>query len=78
MTWLKTAVNEIWGLFVDDELLAVLAIIWLVLARLAVHHASGLGAMTWTARLFFAGLAAILVISVVRAAKRAGDRGHAQ
>ena len=74
MTWLKTAVGEIWGLFVDDGLLAVLAVVWLIFAGLAFHNIRGLGGTTWAAPLFFVGLAAILVISVVRTAQRAGDR----
>lgn len=87
MTWLRTVLREVYGLFVDDlaftlSLLAWVAFIWLALVWLA----STGPALTWQNRyeslrlhtlaawwlpavLLFAGLAAILLESVLRYAR---------
>ncbi len=68
MSWLRTIITEIFGLFVDDSGLALailiwLGAVWLALARLALPP-------TWGAIILFAGLAAILVGSALRRAGR--------
>lgn len=68
MTWVRTAFAEIWGLFVDDGLLAVLTTAWLVVIGLAARYANLDGSML--AMALFGGLASILVASIARAARR--------
>lgn len=68
MRWIRTVWDEVFGLFVDDgsyaaSILAWLAVCWLVLPWLGV---SGL----WSGLILFAGLAAILVESATRRARR--------
>lgn len=63
MGWLKTIVQELWSLFIDDVGLAVAAIAWVGLIWLA---AARLGEAAGPA--LFAGLAAILVVSALRRA----------
>jgi len=64
MSWLKSTLGEIYGLFVDDGSFAVaviawLAIAWLVLPRLAVGPLA-------KGPILFAGLALILIESAWR------------
>lgn len=66
MTWLKAIVREVFGLFVDDGYLAIATLAWLVAAWLAVRAGHG----DWQGWCLFAGLAAILVASVLRATRR--------
>jgi hypothetical protein len=68
MRWLKTISSEIFGLFVDDgsfalAILVWLALVWLVLPRLAMPVA-------WGGIVLFAGLALILLESALRRARR--------
>lgn len=68
MRWIGTVLREIFGLFVDDGSFAVailvwLAVVWLVLPRLAVPA-------VWVGPVLFAGLALILVESATRRARR--------
>jgi hypothetical protein len=68
MSWIRTVLREIFGLFVDDGSFAVaiilwLALVWLVVPRLALP--SGLGGLV-----LFAGLVAILFESVLRRARQ--------
>lgn len=72
MTWLRTALAELWALFVDDGLLAVLAILWLTIIGFAAR--SGAISRSILALILFAGLAAILVASITRAARGAASR----
>ncbi len=60
--------GEAFGLLVDDGLLAAAAVIWLALVWL-VFPRLGVGAV-WSGPLLFAGLAAILLESVVRRGAR--------
>ena len=68
MSWIRTILREIFGLFVDDAgfalaILAWLAVVGLVFPRLGVSSA-------WDGAILFAGLALILVESVTLRAKR--------
>ncbi len=68
MTWIRTVLREVFGLFVDDgsfavAILAWLLLVWLVLPRLGV-------AAGWTGVILFAGLASILAESATRSARR--------
>ena len=72
MRWLTTIATEGFGLLVDDGRLALLIVIWLLLAWLALPRL-GAGAAV-SGLILFAGLAAILLESVMRrAAKHSGD-----
>ncbi|MCB8876061.1 hypothetical protein [Acidisoma silvae] len=69
MSWIKTVLREVWGLFVDDGRFALAIIVWLLIAWLVPRH---LGiAPVWTGLLLFLGLAAILLESACRRATRA-------
>ncbi len=68
MQWIKRVLAELFGLFVDDgsfavAILAWVAVVWLVLPRLGMSAAAG-------GIILFAGLALILVESVLRRARR--------
>ena len=68
MQTLKTIWDEVLGLFVDDPWFAVAILVWLAVVWLLAGHA-GL-APAWSAIALFAGLAAILIESATRAARR--------
>jgi len=57
--------NELWSLFVDDGLLAGAVVVWLVVGWCVLPRLGLPGRLP--AILLFAGLAAILVFSAVRA-----------
>jgi hypothetical protein len=63
MAWLRAIVTEIWGLFVDDVVLAIASLIWIALVWLG---AAWLGPAAGPA--LFAGLAVILLTSALRRA----------
>ena len=68
MRWLRSIAREVIGLFVDDGSFAIAILAWLALAA-AVLPRAGL----WTrgaGPVLFAGLAAILVASVLRYSRR--------
>jgi len=68
MSWLRTALVELWGLFVEDGRYALAIVVWLLLAWLALPLLDlGSG---WNAVILAAGLLAILVESVLRRARR--------
>jgi hypothetical protein len=68
MRWIRTVADEVFGLFVDDGSFALAILAWLFLIWLAVSRL-GVGA-GWAAAGLFLGLAAILVESVARHARR--------
>ena len=68
MRWLKTALAEVYGLFVEDGRYAITIVVWLALAWL-VLPALALGD-PWNAAILFVGLLAILLESVLRGARR--------
>ena len=65
---LQAILREIYGLFVDDGSFAVATLAWLALLWLARAHLHLSGAVS--AALLFAGLAAILIESALRRARR--------
>jgi membrane protein implicated in regulation of membrane protease activity len=68
MHWLKAAIGEIYGLFVDDGHFALAILVWLLLLWLVVGLLPGLA--TWGGIVFFLGLVAILLVSARRSAHR--------
>ena len=68
MRWLKSIAREVIGLFVDDGSFAIAILAWLALAVVMLPRA---GLPTRVAGpVLFAGLAAILVASVLRYGRR--------
>ena len=68
MRWLKSIAREVIGLFVDDGSFAIAILAWLALAVVVLPR-------DWLATrvagpVLFAGLAAILVASVLRYSRR--------
>ena len=68
MHWLKVAIGEIYGLFVDDGHFALAIVVWTLLVWLATGLLPALGASGGT--VFFIGLAAILFVNARRSARR--------
>lgn len=68
MRWIKSVAREVWGLFVDDGSFAAAILAWVVLAGLGLPRVAA--AARWTGPALFAGLAVILIESVVRFARR--------
>lgn len=62
-----SVLRELWGLFVDDGLLAIGLILWVVLAALLLPR---LGLSAEGGPILFAGAAGVLVASLLRAARR--------
>jgi hypothetical protein len=67
MSVLGSILRELWGLFVDDGLLAIGLILWVALAALLLPR---LGLTAEGGPILFAGAACVLVASLLRAAKR--------
>jgi membrane protein implicated in regulation of membrane protease activity len=70
MRWLRSIAREIYGLFVDDGSFAIAILVWLGLAVAEVPRAAA-GAL-WAGPVLFAGLAVILVESVLRLVRQRG------
>jgi hypothetical protein len=68
MGWIRTVVDEVFGLFVDDGRFAVAILAWLLLVWFALPRI-GFGP-GWAAAMLVVGLAIILVESVARRARR--------
>jgi hypothetical protein len=68
MRWLKSVAREVFGLFVEDGSFAAAILAWLLLAEVALPRA-GLYKRA-AGPVLFAGLAAILVVSVLRYGRR--------
>ena len=68
MRWLRTIAREVYGLFVDDGSFAIAIVVWLVALKVLVLYTNL--ASHWSGFLLFAGLAAILVQSALRASRR--------
>ena len=68
MRWLKAAIGEIYGLFVDDGYFALAIVIWFLLTWLAVGLLPALA--VWGGVAFFLGLAVILLVNARRSAHR--------
>jgi hypothetical protein len=71
MNWLRTIFREIFGLFVDDGSFALLILVWLGLTALLLPYLGWVP--TWRGHILFAGLAAILMGSAIRYARRNGS-----
>jgi hypothetical protein len=69
MRALVTAVQEVYGLFVEDGSYAIAIICWLAVVGFLFPHIPG--SASWRGPVFFAGMGAIMIESVVRAAKKA-------
>lgn len=67
MNILRTAVKELWGLFVEDGSYAVAIVVWLLLCAFVLPH---LGIASWRAPLLLVGLLLILLENVVRSARQ--------
>lgn len=64
MSWIKTVLREVFGLFVDDGSFALAIVAWLLLVWLVLP---GLGIeASWIGVILFAGLALILLESATR------------
>lgn len=64
MGWMRAVVREIFGLFVDDGKFALAILLWVLLAAFGFGR---LGPRShWTGLFLFAGLALILIQSVLR------------
>ena len=68
MTWLKTILDEGYGLFVDDGPFAAAILLWLGTVWAIAPHL--VRAPEWQGIIQFAGLALILVESAARRARR--------
>lgn len=71
MKGLLAAGRELWGLFVGDLSHTIAILVWIAVMAVLVHTA---GRSAWLAPVWFAGLAAILIENVGRAARRARQR----
>ncbi|GLK73744.1 hypothetical protein KHC23_22690 [Ancylobacter dichloromethanicus] len=68
MRWLRTILEEVFGLFVDDGSFAIAIIVWLGITWfLSVHI---LADIRWSGVVLFGGLVAILIESVTRRARQ--------
>jgi membrane protein implicated in regulation of membrane protease activity len=68
VAWLKPIVREVFGLFVDDISFAGAIVLWLLLALLVLPRMAV--GRSWEGVVLFAGLASILIESVLRFARR--------
>jgi hypothetical protein len=67
MSWVKSVAREVWGLFVEDGSFAAAILAWVVIAAVGMRVVA---AASWTGPALFAGLAVILIESVVRFARK--------
>ena len=63
MGWVRTVAREVWGLFVDDGWFAAAIVVWVGFGIAAIRIGAG---AWWSGVVLFAGLAGILVESLVR------------
>jgi hypothetical protein len=68
MRWLESIAREVFGLFVDDGSFAVAIAAWLVVCIVVLPRVAA-GAR-WAGPTLFAGLALILIESVLRFSRR--------
>ena len=68
MNWMRTIFREVFGLFVDDGSFAVLILAWLGLTVFLLPHLEWVP--RWRGFILFAGLAAILMASAIRYARK--------
>jgi hypothetical protein len=72
MSWVKSVAREVWGLFVEDGSFAAAILAWVVIAGVGLPRVAPAASWTghWTGPALFAGLAVILIESVVRFARK--------
>jgi hypothetical protein len=70
MGWLTSIAREVLGLFVDDGSFAIAILVWLALAVAGLPHIRAHPRLTGP--VLFAGLALILIESVLRFSRRSG------
>jgi hypothetical protein len=63
MGWVGTVAREVWGLFVDDGWFAAAIVVWVGLGIAVIRVGAG---AWWCGVVLFAGLAGILVESLLR------------
>jgi hypothetical protein len=68
MRWFKSIARELYGLFVDDDSFAVAIVAWLAVCVVVMPRIA-IGAR-WGGPTLIVGLAAILIESVLRFARR--------
>lgn len=68
MNAIKTAIREVYGLFVEDGSYALALVVWIVAAALLLPRLSL--AAAWRAPVLFAGMILILLENVVRSARK--------
>ena len=69
MRWLKSIAREVLGLFVEEGSFAAAILVWVVMAKILLPRLAA--SAHWTGPALFAGLALILIESVVRFARKA-------
>jgi hypothetical protein len=73
MTWVRSIVSELISLFVDDGLFATALLVWVSVIGFLLPEL-GVTSGLWRSVALFAGLAAILIESVVRRSTGAKNR----
>jgi hypothetical protein len=68
MRWVKSIACEVWGLFVEDGSFAAAILTWLGLTVVVLPRVAA--AARWGGPALFAGLALILIESVLRFGRR--------
>jgi len=68
MSWLKSIAREVFGLFVDDLTFAGAILFWLAIVIFVLPQFAS--SRHWGAAALFAGMALILIESVLRFARR--------
>jgi hypothetical protein len=68
MGWLKSITREVFGLFVEDGSFAISILAWVVVAVVLLPRIAQ--AVRWAGPALFAGLAVILIESVLRYSRR--------
>jgi hypothetical protein len=68
MNALVTALQEVYGLFVEDGSLTLALLVWIAIAAFLFPHVPG-GA-SWRAPVLFLGIALLLLENVLRSARK--------
>lgn len=68
MNVIITALQEVYGLFVEDGSYAVGILVWVLVAAFVLPHLPALG--LWRGPLLFAGMLFLLVENVLRTARK--------
>ena len=68
MRWMRSALGEVWGLFVEDGSFAAGIVVWLGVVLVGVRRVAW--GVRWGGVALFAGLALVLIENVLRYARR--------